>query len=127
MLSRRWRFGQPSYAPLMLLLRSSCHRCTDAQMLLLAARMPRRLPNRARQILPCLEMPATARMSAFARRAAHGECKMGSFGQTQVKLRVRLASEISRGDAYDTLAHLVCCMAIRGPLECLARAQHSEI
>ena len=84
MLSRRRRLGQPSYAPL----------ATDAQMLLLvllAARMPRRLPNRARQILPCLEMPATARMSAFARRAAHGECKMGSFGQTQVKLRVRLA------------------------------------
>ena len=121
MLSRRRRVGQPSYAPL----------ATDAQMLLLvllAARMPRRLPNRARQILPCLEMPATARMSAFARRAAHGECKMGSFGQTQVKLRVRLASEISRGDAYDTLAHLHCCRRFVRPLECLARAQHySEI
>ena len=72
MLSRRRRFGQPSYAPL----------ATDAQMLLLvllAARMPRRLPDPVRRTIPCLEMPATARMSAFARRAAHGECKMGSL------------------------------------------------
>ena len=58
MLSRRRRVGQPSYAPL----------ATDAQMLLLvllAARMPRRLPNPVRPTIPCLEMPATARVSAL--------------------------------------------------------------
>ena len=92
LLSRRWRFGQP------YLYSSVCQ-----ESLGIAPRMPRRLPNPARLIIPCLEMPATARVSAFARRAAHSECKIAlSCGQTQVKLRARLASEMSRDEAYNT-------------------------
>ena len=64
MLSRRRRFGQPSYAPL----------ATDAQMLLLvllAARMPRRLPNFLLSLCVARRRPLQVHEHLSRTRAAH--------------------------------------------------------